>query len=410
MKMTKLFTKTIRQAPSDEKSINAQLLIKAGFIDKLFAGVYTYLPLGLRTLNKIAEIIREEMDAIGGEEILMPALHPKDSWQKTDRWKINEMFKIKNQLGKDYGLGWTHEEIITPLIKKYVNSYKDLPLAVYQIQDKFRDELRAKSGILRGREFLMKDLYSFHLDEKDLDSYYEKVQNSYYKIFKRTGIEDKTYLTLASGSAFSKYSMEFQTVTKNGEDTIYICEKCRVAINKEVISDQKGACFKCKNKNLKVAKSIEVGNIFKLSDRFSKAFDFLVKDKNNKEKNVLMASYGIGLGRLMGTIVEIFHDDKGIIWPVSVAPFKAHFINLNAKKAEADKIYNDLIKNKIEILYDDSDRSVGEKLNDADLIGIPLRIIVSEKTLKQNAVEIKKRSEEKTQLVKISDLNKIEKC
>jgi prolyl-tRNA synthetase len=406
MKFSKLFTKTIREVPHDEKSINAQLLIKAGFIDKLSAGVYTYLPLGLKTLKKIKNIIREEINAIGGQEILMPALHPKENWLKTGRWQVEEMFKIKNQLGKDYGLGWTHEEIITPLIKKFIHSYKDLPVYIYQIQAKFRDELRAKSGILRGREFIMKDLYSFHLNEKDLDNYYEKVKKAYFKIFSRAGIRRETYLTLASGGSFSKYSHEFQTITSAGEDTIYICEKCKLAINKE-IKNEFSNCSNCKNDNFKEGKAIEVGNIFKLGNKFSKDFGLKVKDKDGKYKYVLTCCYGVGLDRLMGTIVEVHHDNQGIIWPKSVSPYIVHLTNLDGNKKEAEKIYEELQRNKIEVLWDDREESAGVKFKDADLIGIPTRLVISKKTLEKKSIELKFRSKNKVELIKINDSIKL---
>lgn len=408
MRQSRLFTKTIKEAPKDEKSINAQLLVRAGFVDKLMSGVYSYLPLGSLVLKKIEKIIRDEINNIGGQEVLLPALHPKSNWEKTNRWQHEEMFKLKSRAGKDYGLGWTHEEIITPLVRKFVQSYKDLPVYVYQIQDKFRDELRVKSGLLRGTEFIMKDLYSFHDSEDDLDRYYEKVKESYFKIFKRCGLEKQTFLTCASGGAFSKYSHEFQTITPYGEDEIYLCEKCRLAINKEIIEEEKYRCSKCKTNKLKIEKSIEVGNVFKLKDKFSKAFDFKFKDKDGKEKSVVMGCYGIGLGRLMGAIVEIYHDEKGIIWPIKVAPFLVHLIQIeNNKKIKkvAENLYENLQKDKIEVIYDDrNNKTPGEKFNDADLIGIPYRILVSEKTLKTGSVEVKKRNETKAKLVKIKQI------
>lgn len=407
MLQSQLFTKTSREASREEKSVNAQLLTRAGFVDKLMAGVYSFLPLGLRTLKKIENIIRQEMNNISGQEILLSVLHPKENWQETDRWKYPEMFKLKNRGGKNLGLGWTHEEIITPLVKKFVQSYKDLPVAVYQIQDKFRDELRAKSGLLRTSEFFMKDLYSFHRDEKDLSDYYEKVKHSYFKIFQRCGIGKETFLTLASGSAFSEYSHEFQTITSNGEDEIYLCEKCRIGVNKEIIKKEKNSCPSCRNKNLKIEKAIEVGNIFKLGDRFSRAFDFRFQDQTQKEKFVLMGCYGIGLGRLMGAVAETYHDKNGILWPAKIAPFDFHLIALGVDarvKKTAQKIYHDLAKEKIEVLYDDREKSAGEKLVDSDLIGIPVRIVISERTLEKNSAEVKKRNEAKTRLVKINQL------
>ena len=408
MRQSKLFTKTLKEAPKDEQSINAQLLIRAGFIDKLMAGVYSFLPLGILVLEKIEKIIEEEMYNIGGVKVLLPTLHSKEIWQKTNRWQYPEMFKLKSRSGKDLSLGWTHEEIITPLVKKFVKSYKDLPVFVFQIQDKFRDELRAKSGLLRVIEFIMKDLYSFHSNEKDLDNYYEKVKKAYFTIFKRCGLEKQTFLTLSSGGAFSKYSHEFQTITPYGEDEIYLCPKCKIAINKEIIKEEKYQCLNCKNKKLEIKKAIEVGNIFKLGDRFSKAFGFYFKDKDGKEKLVQMGCYGIGLGRLMGAAVEIFNDENGIIWPKEITPFRAHLIqignNPKVKKA-AEKLYQIFNKEKIETLYDDrEEKTPGEKFADCDLIGIPTRIVVSERTLKENSLEIKKREEEKTKLIKLNQL------
>ena len=407
MRQSDFFTKTTKQAPKEEISRNAQLLIRAGFIDKLIAGVYSYLPLGLKVFKKIEQIIREEMNQINGQEVSLPALHPKDIWQKTDRWKYEEMFKLKTRSKKDVGLGWTHEEVITPLVQRFVESYKDLPVSVYQIQDKFRDELRSKSGLLRGVEFSMKDLYSFHQDEKDLDQYYEKVKKAYFKIFQRCGIEKQTFLTLASGGPFSKYSHEFQTISSAGEDLIYYCVKCKIAINKEIIEQEKYQCLECKNKKLEKKKTIEVGNIFKLGIRFSKAFNFKFKDKVGQEKYPIMGCYGIGLGRLMGTIVEVTSDQKGLNWPKQVAPYHVHLIKIenNQKINKAtEKIYQELIKQKIEVLYDDREKTAGEKFAEADLIGIPLRIIISERTLKQNSLEIKKRDQVKSEFIKIKNL------
>ncbi len=407
MRQSILFTGTIKETPKEEISINAQLLIRAGFIDKLMAGVYSYLPLGFLVLKKIEEIIRQEMNRIGGQEIFLPALHPKNNWQQTKRWEYPEMFKLKNREGKEFSLGWTHEEIITPLARKFISSYKDLPVFIYQIQDKFRDELRAKSGLLRGVEFLMKDLYSFHQDEKGLDEYYEKVKGAYLKIFQRCGLKKETFLTLASGGTFSKYSHEFQTVTPAGEDTVYLCQKCRLAINREIIKEENFTCPKCGNKKLEIKKTIEVGNIFKLKDRFSRPFNLVFKDKDGKEKVVFMGCYGIGLGRLMGTIAEVHHDNSGIAWPGEVAPFRVHLISLTGTKKESERLYQDLQKQNVEVLYDDrDDKSAGEKFADADLIGIPLRIVVSGRTLQKNCVEIKKRSEQKIRLIKIKEIIK----
>jgi len=406
MRQSELFTKTSKTVPRDEASINAKLLIRAGFVDKLMAGVYTLLPLGLRVYKKIEQIIREEMNAIGGQELYMPTLQPKSNWQATKRWEaLDVLFRFTSYYSKiEYALGPTHEEVLSPLARKFISSYKDLPFSVYHIQNKFRDEKRAKSGMLRGREFVMKDLYSFHATQEDLDDYYEKTKEAYIKIFMRSGIGDVTYLTFASGGTFSKYSHEFQTLTKAGEDIIYICENCRIAINKEIIKDQRNKCPECENKDLKEEKAVEVGNIFKLGNKYSKPFDLSYIDSQGNKKDVIMGCYGIGLQRLMGTVVEVHHDNRGIIWPETVAPFKAHLVSLNENK-EADKIYKNLEKAGIEVLYDDrKDVSAGKKLADADLIGIPYRIVVSAKTLREKSIELKMRGEEKIKLVKINKL------
>lgn len=390
MKQSQLFTKTTKDAPKDEVSVNAQLLIRAGFIDKEMAGVYTILPLGLRTLNKIENIIREEINAIAGQEIFMPALQPKENWLKTGRWdSMDDLYKVKDASGREMALGPTHEEVVVPLMQRFINSYKDLPFAVYQFQNKFRMELRAKSGILRGREFIMKDLYSFHLDEEDLDNYYEKSKVAYFKIFERAGLRDVTHLTFASGGSFSKYSHEFQAITPAGEDIIYVCSKCGLAINKE-IKNEVAECLECKNTNFIEEKAIEVGNIFKLMNKYTTPFGLTVKDEKGETKEILMGCYGIGLGRLMGTVVEVHHDEKGIIWPEAVAPFKVHLLSLN-QDDRAEVIYDALNEKGIEVLFDDRDMNPGGKFADADLIGLPYQLIVSEKNLKNNKVEVKNR-------------------
>jgi len=407
MRQSQLKTKTLREAPKDEQSTNAILLARAGFIDKLAAGVYSFLPLGLRVLRRIENIIRQEMLALGGQEILMPVLHPRENWEKTGRWEtFEELFKLKGAAEKDYALGPTHEEIVAPLAKKIVFSYKDLPFYLFQIQTKFRNEIRVKSGLLRTREFLMKDLYSFHASEKDLDEYYSKVIDAYFRIFERCGLTDKTYLTLASGGTFSKYSHEFQTLTENGEDTIFICQNCDLAINSEIKAETP-ACPDCGGKDFKEAKAVEMGNIFKLGTKYSAPFGLKFKDKDGQEKDVIMGCYGIGPTRVMGTIVEVSHDEQGIIWPESVAPFKFHLLALGESpeiKKEADNLYEKLTAQRVEPLYDDREISAGAKFAEADLIGIPWRLVVSEKTSKEKSVEIKKRSEKETKLIKISEL------
>ncbi len=407
MLQSKLFGKTQKEPPKDEVSLNAVFLTRGGFVDKLTAGVYTYLPLGLRVLNKIKQIVREEMNAIDGQEILMPAIHPKEVWEKTNRWTdpgTEVMFQFKGRSGKEYGLGWTHEEIITPLVRKFVNSYKDLPIYLYQIQDKFRNEPRAKSGLLRGIEFSMKDLYSFHKDEKDLDDYYQKALIAYQKVFIRCGLD--SLVTEASGGSFSKYSHEFQVLTEYGEDLIYYCKKCHYAQNKEIAEIKAGdICPKCKNE-IAEGKAIEVGNIFQLKTKYSEPFNLEYVDEAGKRKPVIMGCYGIGPSRVMGSVVEIHHDKNGIVWPKSIAPFFVHLIQLgqeNEVAKSAEKVYNKLLDKNVEVLFDNrADLSAGQKFAEADLIGIPYRLVISKKT--GTKIELKKRNEDKTKLIGISEL------
>ena len=399
MRQSNLFTKTSRNVPSDEISRNAVLLIKGGFIHKEMAGAYSYLPLGLRVVEKIKAIIKEEMDAIGGQEILLASLQGPDLWQKNNRWDDKQgdiWFKDK---GGKVGFAWSHEEPMIEMASHHIESYKDLPVFVYQFQNKFRNEPRAKSGLLRTREFIMKDLYSFTATEKDLDAFYEKCAKAYEKIFKRVGIGEKTYRTFASGGVFTKYSHEFQTLSEAGEDTIYLDSKKRIAVNKEVYTPEVAKSLGLDKKNLVEAKSIEVGNIFKFGTVYSEKLGLKYKNKEGKEKPVFLGSYGIGIGRLMATAVELFCDTSGIIWPEGIAPFKVHLIELGKDKGK--KIYADLIKAGIEVLYDDRDASAGEKFKDADLLGIPWRVVVSAKT--KEKAEIKRRNAKKVELLSINE-------
>lgn len=405
MRYSELIFKTRKDAPKDEVAVNAELLIRAGFIDKVMAGVYTFLPLGLRVMKKIEAIIREEMVAVGGKEILMPILQPKALWEKTGRWSgFDSLFKFTSKRsGIDIALGPTHEEIITALISRENLSYRDLPFHVFQIQNKFRDEERAKSGLLRGREFMMKDLYSFHADQGDLDAYYESMRTAYGKIFSRAGIGDRTYFTFASGGTFSKYSHEFQTVCESGEDAIHVCESCRVAVNDELIGEQ-DSCPECGKKLQEAKKAIEVGNIFKLGTRYADAFGLTYKDKDGGEKKVEMGCYGIGLSRLMGTIVEVHHDEEGIVWPESVAPAQVHLLTVGGEskdlKKAGERVYTVLSQAGVEVLYDDREgASAGEKFADADLIGIPTRAVISEKLLKEGKIELRDRLHKKIKTV-----------
>ena len=410
MRQSQLFGQTLRENPKDETSVNARLLERGGFVYKNSAGVYSYLPLGFRVLEKIADIIREEMNAINGQEMFMPALVEKKYLDATGRWDVPIGFEAKGKNEKTAGfvMGWTHEEVLTAIATKYINSYKDLPFAAYQIQTKFRNEPRAKSGLLRGREFIMKDLYSFHSSETDFYNYYEKVKAAYFKIFNRCGL--KSVYTLAPGGVFtSSNTHEFQVISPVGEDAILVCLKCEYAENKEISKLKNGGkCPKCRGK-IRIENAIEIGNLFPLGTKYSKAFNLQFINSKGKKEYVIMGSYGIGLGRVMGTAVEIHHDNRGIIWPNAIAPFKVHLIEIPAKggpasdeKKQAGKIYKNLADKGIEVLYDDRDKTAGEKFIDADFIGIPTRIVVSEKTLAKNSLEIKKRNELKTSLMQIS--------
>lgn len=554
MHYSKLFGKTRMNAPADADSANARFLIQGGFIEREAAGIYNFLPLGLRVLKKINEIIREEMDAVGGQEIHMPVLHPRENWIATgrDETMASILYRTKGHAEHEFVLGPSHEEIVTPLAKKFIRSYKDLPVSVYQIQAKFRNEPRAKAGILRGREFGMKDMYSFHATEEDLDEYYEKVKAAYSRVYERLGV--KAFVVEASGGAFSdKFSHEFAVLTEVGEDTILVCEACKYAQNLEIaeglmeipegaqeaekplkevaakrgpsiaegvklhgipawkilktvvykiesgllgvcirgdleinneklskflgeevrtattselkeagltigfispinstfpfiadhsvkyvknfctganvpdrdflnvnlgqdfqiktfahFSDAPLRCKKCK-KSVREERAIEAGNIFKLGTKYSVDFGFTYANQDGKEHPVVMGCYGIGITRLMGTIVEASHDEKGIIWPKSVAPYDVHLLHLGKEvevKKAADELYKKLQRGGVAVLYDDRDESAGKKLNDADLIGIPLRVLVSEKTLAKKCVELKRRKDAKPELVAAEDIQK----
>ncbi|HEY4488622.1 MAG TPA: aminoacyl--tRNA ligase-related protein [Candidatus Paceibacterota bacterium] len=399
MRQSHLFTKTRKTAPKDEVAKNAELLIRGGFVHKEMAGAYAYLPLGLRVLKKIENIIREEMNAIGGQELSMTALQAPKVWEATGRWSdeaIDVWFKTSLKDGGELGLAATHEEPITALMLEYVSSYKDLPLYVYQFQSKFRNELRAKSGVMRTREFVMKDLYSFNKSEEEFREFYEKCATAYLKIFSRAGLGDITYRTFASGGSFSKYSDEFQTISSAGEDTIYVHKGRNIAVNKEVYTDEVLTDLKLEKSELEEVKAIEVGNIFPLGSRFSDALGLRYKNESGELKAPIMGSYGIGPGRLMGTIVETLSDKKGIVWPKEVAPFAVHLVSITGGNAdvqtEAERVYELLREHGIETLYDDRDARAGEKFADADLIGIPLRMVVSEKMLQQGGIEITERA------------------
>lgn len=408
MKQSELFTKTRKENPADEVSRNAQLLIRAGFVHKEMAGVYTFLPLGLRVLRNIERIIREEMEKIGGQEVFLTALQNPELWKTTARWSdeaVDNWFKTSLKNGTELGLGFTHEEAITALMKSHISSYRDLPVYAYQIQTKFRNEERAKSGIMRGREFLMKDLYSFDATQKDLDTFYERCAEAYTNIFSRVGIGDITFKTFASGGVFSKYSHEFQTLSDAGEDTIYLSRAKNIAVNEEVYTDEVLNDLHLEKGDLEKVKSIEVGNIFKLGTRFSEALELTYKDESGSMKPVVMGSYGIGPSRLMGTIVETLSDEKGMAWPESVAPFQTHLLSLGVDK-EANEWYEKLRSAGIETLYDDRDVSAGEKFGDSDLIGIPYRVVVSKRSLEKGGAEVKRRTESESKILSFDEVTK----
>lgn len=411
MRQTELFTKISKQTPKDESSINAQLLSRGGFVHKEMAGVYSFLPLGLRVLNKIVGIIREEMNSIGGQEVFLASLQDPKIWKISGRWDdkvLDVWFKSKFVNESQVGFASTHEEPLTNLMKEFISSWRDLPLYIYQFQTKFRNELRAKSGIMRVREFLMKDLYSFSKNEKEFRDFYEKCAAAYISIFEKVGIGEFTYRTFASGGSFSKFSDEFQMVSKAGEDIIYLDRNKKIAVNKEVYNEETLSELKIDKDELIEEKAIEVGNIFPLGTKYSEAFGLTFKDENGESRPVVMGSYGIGPGRLMGAIVEIHHDGRGIVWPKEVAPFSAHLIfieNNERVKKESERIYEDLQQSGIEVLFDDrNDKSAGEKFAECDLIGIPIRIVVSEKTLEEDCIELKNRNSGKIDLIKKGEL------
>jgi len=408
MRQSQLFTKIERNAPKDEATVNAQLLARAGFVSKLMSGVYSYLPLGLRTLNKIENIVREEMDAIGGQEISMPIIHPKSIWATTGGWdKIDVLFKVKSRTEKDYALGQSEEEVVTPLVMKYLNTYKDLPKAVYQINWKFRDELRSKSGLLRGVEFLMKDMYSFHETQEDFEKFYAVAKKAYLRIFERMGLVAK--VTEASGGAFTeKISYEFMVLTDAGEDDILYCDACDFCVNVEIAKEKENEkCTRCGKGTLKKARAVEAGNVFDLGQKFAKDFDVTYADKDGKKQYPIMGCFGIGISRAMGVIVEKYNDKNGIIWPDSVAPFAVHLLSLNG--ANADPVYESLQKAGIQVLYDDRETSAGDKFATADLIGIPWRIVSSPK-LGEGKLEVKRRNESESMIMTLDEvLTKIKK-
>ena len=410
MRQSKLFTKTRKEVPADEQALNAKLLIRAGYVAKEMAGAYSYLPLGMRVIEKIKQIVREEMNAIHGQELLMTTLQKKELWEKTDRWDdsiVDVWFKSELKSGGEVGLGWSHEEPIGEMMKNYISSYKDLPISVYQFQTKLRNEMRAKSGVMRGREFLMKDMYSFCADEKSHLEYYESTKPAYMKVYERLGIGEDTFVTFALGGAFTKFSHEFQTICEAGEDVVYLSKEKKIAINEEVLDEEVMKSLGVTKKELVRTKTAEVGNIFNFGQQKATDLELFFKDEKGKKTPVWIGSYGIGVSRLMAVLVEKFADDKGIRWPFSVAPFPFHILDIG-KSEEVRKfaleIYNAMTERGVEVLWDDRDKRAGEKFADADLIGIPYQIIISDRGLSGGEVEFKERMTGKVSLVSEADV------
>ncbi|MGH7237403.1 MAG: aminoacyl--tRNA ligase-related protein [Candidatus Saccharimonadales bacterium] len=413
MRLSQLFTKTSKSVPADETAKNAKLLIQAGFIYKVMAGVYAYTPLGLKVIENIKQIVREEMNAVSGQELLMTNLQPKELWETTGRWDdktVDIWFKTKLKDDSEIGLAWSHEEPIVEMMKQFVTSYKDLPVSVYQFQTKLRNELRAKSGIMRGREFLMKDMYSMCVDSQQHDNYYNSVVEAYKKVYERVGVGQDTYVTYASGGAFTKFSHEFQTVCDAGEDVIYLHRGKHIAINEEVLDDESLEKLEIKRNELEEVKSSEVGNIFNFGVGKSQKMDFGFTNAQGEKQFVHLGSYGIGITRLMGVIVEKFADQKGIVWPENIAPAKVYLARLGDDKnviKAADSLYNDLTSAGVLVLYDDRDLRPGAKFADADLMGLPCRIVVSSKTVAAEQVELKSRTQDNAKLMPAAEAIKI---
>ena len=407
MQVSHLFTKTLKNAPADEVAKNAQLLIRAGFVHKEMAGVYAYLPLGKKVLENITQIIREEMDAVGGSEISLTALQSKGPWEASGRWDdavLDVWFKTKLANGSELGLAPTHEEPLTMLMKNYIHSYKDLPVYPYQFQIKFRNELRSKSGLMRGREFWMKDLYSFSRTQEEHDAFYEKISGAYDRVFERLGLGDSTFKTFASGGSFAKFSHEFQTISEVGEDVIYLDRAKNIAINEEVLNDEVLAELGVNRDELEEVKAVEVGNIFTLGTRFSDPLDLNYTDENGESKPVIMGSYGIGPSRLMGLIAEHFADDKGLVWPENVAPYKVYLVSIGDVAEQANELYEKLKTAGVSVLFDDRDERPGAKFADAELIGLPYRVTISGRLLEEEKLEFTSRNGGETELLTLDEL------
>lgn len=407
MRLSHTFTRTRKQAPADEVAHNAQLLIRAGYVHKTMAGVYSYTPLGLAVLENIKQIVREEMNRIRSQELLMSTLQRQELWQETGRWSdelVDVWFKSHLQDGTEVGFGWTHEEPIIELLRSYLKSYKDLPISVYQFQNKLRNELRAKSGIMRGREFIMKDMYSIHASKEDLEAYYQAVIEAYKRCYNRFGLGDDTYVTFASGGAFTKFSHEFQTICEAGEDYIYLHRGRDLAINEEVV-DEAVRELGIDKSELERVKTAEVGNIFNFGTQKSEEMGLVFTGEDGRQHHAYMGSYGIGITRVMGVIVEKFADDKGLVWPEEIAPARVHLVQIGKESvAAADELYDTLQQAGITVLYDDRTARPGEKFADAELLGMPTRVTVSDRLLETEEWEVVDRRTGKQQRLTTSQL------
>ncbi|MFT4532172.1 MAG: prolyl-tRNA synthetase [Candidatus Saccharimonadales bacterium] len=407
MKRTQLFTRTLKEAPSDEVAKNAQLLIRAGYIHKVMAGVYAFTPLGIRVLENIKQIVREEMNSIGGQELIMSSLQRQETWDSTGRWDdevVDVWFKTKLKDHTELGLAWSHEEAIIEMMKQHVVSYKDVPSYVYQFQTKFRNELRSKSGIMRGREFVMKDMYSISTDSDSHEKFYQECIEAYNRVFERLGIGSDTYVTFAAGGAFTQFSHEFQTVCEAGEDIIYVDQKKGIAVNEEVMSDDNLSQFGVSKDDLVKVKSAEVGNIFNFGTQKSEETDFAFTNEKGEKQFVHLGSYGIGITRVMGVIAEKMSDENGLSWPDNIAPYKVYLVAIGGVSTQAEKLYEDLQLAGVEVLYDDRDSRPGEKFADAELMGIPHRIVISGRTLESDSVEHKGRMDDEASTIKLTDI------
>lgn len=407
MRLSQNFTKTLKEAPSDEVALNAQLLIRAGYVYKTMAGVYSFTPLGLKVIENIKQIVREEMNAINSQELVMSTLQNKEIWLETGRWsdeKVDVWFKSALQDGTEVGFGWTHEEPIVDLVRHYLKSYKDLPISVYQFQNKLRNELRAKSGIMRGREFIMKDMYSVHTSAEDLEAYYQRAIEAYKRCYDRFGIGADTYVTFASGGAFTKFSHEFQTICDAGEDYIYLHRGKNIAINEEVLDDAVAELGVSRDELEKV-KTAEVGNIFNFGTQKAEEMNLVFTGEDGQQHYAYLGSYGIGITRVMGVIVEKFADDKGIVWPENIAPAKVYLVQIGKESvALADELYAELADKGIEVVYDDRDERPGAKFADAELLGIPYRVTVSDRLLTEQKFEFTPRATGETELLTRDEL------